>query len=559
MNDHLSGVQLPSSHGHEYEISSSERRWVLVYALLVMLATSVPYLIGFANQGTTWRFTGFVFGVEDGNSYIAKMLSGAKGAWLFRSPYTAEEQGGVIAFLPFNLLGRLASPPGMHEQLVALFHLFRFFAGIVEIIATYQFLALFITSLSIRRVGLVLSTLGGGLGWLLVLFGQDQWLGSLPLEFYSPETFGFLGLYGLPHLALARAGLLWALLIYLRSLGSPGKSKLSDSIRIGLVWLLVYFAQPLTTLVVGFVFGLHWVSLAVWQGWRMIRFRDANWYLGNKALRLVGLACVLPAPFIFYNFLTFSTDPFLKRWTAQNLITSPHPMHYLLAYGIMVPFAVIGGIKLLRLRAWQGWLLAGWALAIPLLAYAPVNLQRRLPEGVWVALVILAMKAFDYPVAEVPKRLLGATPVLLLVCLPSSLFLLVGGILTASRPGLPLFRPVDEVKAFEFLAVEGEVGDVVLASYQTGNALPAWAPVRVVIGLGPESIGLSELQPRVERFYASQTSDEERRGLLQDYQVSYVFRGPVESSFGIWLPAQVEYLHPVYQSKGYEVYRVVGK
>jgi len=100
---------------------------------------------------------------------------------------------------------------------------------------------------------------------------------------------------------------------------------------------------------------------------------------------------------------------------------------------------------------------------------------------------------------------------------------------------------------------------VFLASYQTGNALPAWAPVRVVIGLGPESIGLSELQPRVERFYASQTSDAERRRLIQDYQVSYVFRGPIESGFGDWLPAQVDYLQPVYQSAGYEVYRVVEK
>jgi hypothetical protein len=49
------------------------RSWVLWLRALVMLATTLPYLLGYAVQGQDWRFTGFVFGVEDGNSYIAKM------------------------------------------------------------------------------------------------------------------------------------------------------------------------------------------------------------------------------------------------------------------------------------------------------------------------------------------------------------------------------------------------------------------------------------------------------------------------------------------------------
>jgi len=81
-----------------------------------MGVTMLPYLLGYASQGDAWRFTGFVFGVEDGNSYIAKMLSGSAGAWLFRTPYTPEAQRGVLAFLPYILLGKLASPPGLHEQ-----------------------------------------------------------------------------------------------------------------------------------------------------------------------------------------------------------------------------------------------------------------------------------------------------------------------------------------------------------------------------------------------------------------------------------------------------------
>ena len=45
-------------------------------------------------------------------------------------------------------------------------------------------------------------------------------MGSGPLEFYSPETFGFLAIYGIPHLVLARALLLFALAVYLEAPGS---------------------------------------------------------------------------------------------------------------------------------------------------------------------------------------------------------------------------------------------------------------------------------------------------------------------------------------------------
>ena len=57
-----------------------ERRWVFIFAIIVIVLTSIPYLVGYARQGDDWIFTGFVFGVEDGNSYIAKMLGGGSGA-----------------------------------------------------------------------------------------------------------------------------------------------------------------------------------------------------------------------------------------------------------------------------------------------------------------------------------------------------------------------------------------------------------------------------------------------------------------------------------------------
>ncbi len=119
-------------------------RWVWLYAISLMVLTSLPYAVALQqdhrlNPQAEWVFSGFVFGVTDGNSYIAKMRTGMEGAWLFRSPYTAMSQSGVMAFLPYILLGKLVAPPQVHLKLVILFHAFRILAGMLNIWATYHF------------------------------------------------------------------------------------------------------------------------------------------------------------------------------------------------------------------------------------------------------------------------------------------------------------------------------------------------------------------------------------------------------------------------------------
>jgi hypothetical protein len=549
------------------QVSRSERRWVLWFAIVVMAVTALPYLLGYAVQGTNWRFSGFVFGVEDGNSYIAKMLSGAYGAWLFRTPYTALPQNGALAFLPYLLLGKLAAPPGEHEQLVALFQIFRFIAGLLAILATYDFLALFIVPVRVRRWGLALVTIGGGLGWLLVLLGNGQMLGSMPLDFYSPETFGFLSLFGLPHLALARALLLWGFVIYLW----PGFfSSLAflvckiwridlAGVSIGVLWLLLGLAQPLTVVIGWAVLFAHLCALGAYNFWKRWAWSSSHWDGWRSYLWRSFWAVLVSSPLVIYTMGAFYLDPFLRSWTAQNLILSPHPLHYLLAYGLLVPFAIWGADRLLKTNPVLGWFLAAWVLLLPLLAYAPLNLQRRLPEGIWVAWIVLALSAFQIRQAgKQTNRSFRYFQLFSLLLFPSTLLLLSGGLMAAGRPGQPVFYPSNEVTLFETLGSRARPGEVVLTSFKTGNILPAWAPLRVVIGHGPESANLASLQPQVEAFYQAQTSDGERLELLQTYHVRYVFWGPDERSLGAWNPQDAAYLSLVSQSGEYAVYEVLA-
>ncbi len=471
-------------------MTRGEKLWSLAVSIVLALVTTLPFLLAYERQGTDLRFTGSLFAVEDGNSYIAKMLRGAEGDWLFRSPYTAVEQAGVPAFLGYVLLGKLASGTGSHEQLVALFQLARILAIPLMVFATYRFVSRFVLEVRWRRWATILAIAGGGLGWLVLLSGSSSWLGSQPLELYSPETFGFLAALTFPHLLLARAFLLLGLDAYLESAARPRAAWSAAG------WLvLLTVMQPLSIGAATAAIGAHQLLLFA---------RAAARHQRPGILHTMQPAAIaLAAPILLLGGygLLLRRDIFLQTWAAQNILKSPHPAHYLLAYGLLLPFVFLGLRGAWRKERGDGLMLLGWAVLLPVLAYAPTVIQRRLPEGGWVVLAILA--AIGLGGAHLSDsgrwRLAGITLALSMV---SPALLLFGAFRVAAGGLTPAFRPANQVAAFEWLAENAESGTVVLTAFQTGNALPAWAPDFVVIGHGPESAGLQTLRPRVESYFA---------------------------------------------------------
>ncbi len=523
----------------------AERKWVWLYALGLALVCTLPYLIGFYREGGDWVFTGFIFGVEDGNSYIAKMLAGSYGDWLFRTPYTGYEQQGDLIFLPYLLLGKLARSPALHLQLIVLFQIFRLVATPYAVFATYKFTSLFTTEITWRRWITTLSTIGGGLGWLLPVFRRSSFLGSLPLDFISPETFGFLAFLGLPHLVLARGLMLSALYAYLEAGRASG-----GSYRSGILLLLLTLVQSLATLTAFAVIAIH-QGLVFLSG---SRSRSQEW---RKIWLPAAARAILPSlPIILFFVIRFSTDPFLLAWTQQNRILSPHPIHYLMAYGIVLVLAVIAILK----KPWleqPRWLLpVGWVLAFPLLAYFPHNLQRRLVEGVWVALLLLAALALQrWDIGASIKRWFIISFNGLSVI--SSIMLMFGSMQVANYPAAPAFIPRDQVEAYQWLEGNAQRGTIVLANYRVSNALPAWAPLRVIIGHGPESVGMAELEPQVQGYYSGDLHKKDREHWLRESMIGYVIFTQLERSQTTWPIDQEAYLTRVYGNETVTLYEVL--
>ncbi len=315
-----------------------------VYALVIIVLTSLPYIVGWAQQGTDWRFSGFIFGSDDGYSYMGKMRLGARGISDFYLFYTPEAKSGApLIFLPYIIPGRLVGlfvndrDPALIDAMTLIFHAMRIIFDTLFIGVLYRFIAVFIHAPRTRLLALVLATLGGGFGWLLTLVGLGDWLGSAPADFFIPEGFSFQILSGLPHLALARAALLTGLMVVMGGMTRlPVGTRYIVSLRYILIaavcWIIVGLAVPFYLVIIDCILGA-W-GLALWIGTR--RF--------PLGLALVGgMSALIALPLFGYYAFVFSRDAVFAQWSAQNLLPSPHPLQYIAAYILLVIPAIIGG------------------------------------------------------------------------------------------------------------------------------------------------------------------------------------------------------------------------
>jgi len=535
-------------------VDAREWRWAIAASAAALLLASLPYLVGWGLQTDELRFGGFVYAVEDGYSYLAKMRQGAEGAWLFHIAYTPEPHPGAL-FFPFHLLlGKLAARlPGadLTARLVCTYHAARLLLGAVLLLTAYRFLAAFTAQLAVRRLAFLLLACGGGLGWLLVALGQPGWLGSLPLDFILPEGFTFLVLYAFPHIALARALLLWSILFLLRawSIGARPASP-SASLRwaalAGIAWLLMGLIVPFYVPVAWAVAGAMWLALSA-----------RKWQPAWREAGAAALAALFSAPIVAYSVWIFTTDPVYAAWSAQNRILSPHPLHYLAAFGVPLTLTVATAHRVWRADG-PGWAALAWIAVVPLLVYLPFNLQRRLVEGVQVPLSLLAAQAVLSVAATAPAvRRAAALAALLALSLPTNALLVGGNCLTLLPRPAPVFRDANELTALDWLSGQTRPDDVVLAAYETGNYLPARVGARAFVGHGPESVRVDEKRMLVARFFDATTSDDWRQDLLATYGVDWLLWGPAERAVGDFDPRTALYLQPAYQNDTLTILRVI--
>ena len=337
---------------------------------------------------------------------------------------------------------------------------------------------------------------------------------------------------------MARALLLWGFVQYLDTNIKPVKSGTYS----GITWLIMGFFQPLYIVIGWIVMGAHNILLFLIKihdnrDKRIIENIDKNYSIK------IFISIAISSAFVLYSLISFDLDPYLNGWAEQNIIKSPPIIDYIASYSIFIPLAIISVLKIIKNRDSRYLLLVAWIVLFPILTYSPFNMQRRLIEGWWVDLITLSMVAL----VNIGKIKKYVVPFIITLSMIGSFMIIYGGILSVQTPMNPLYRSAEEIKAIKELGSIAQVGDVVLASYEVSNVIPAWVPLYTLIGHGPESVNLKELEPQVSGFYNEDLSKQHKEKLIKEFDIKFIFFGPYERSqgdneiFEIDLPLQIIY------------------
>ncbi len=591
-------------------VGRRELTLVLLWAVLVMAVTCLPYLDALrVAEGRV--FGGFLWGVDEGNVYLAWIRQAAEGEWFLRNQYCLAPENPRFVNLYFQLAGRLSALTGLSGPVV--FHALRLAGGVFLLWSLYLLTASVTRNLVARWMTLGLASFGSGLGWLAVL--TDGAGGLRPVDVgldwqVQPEAVTFPSLL-LNGLFVTAMGLMCQVLRL--SARAVTENSGRAAVASGLLLLILGNIHTYNVFAVHLALVL-WLAARLWSG-------TAHW---GVVVRHYATIVAISVPSVIWAVYAAKADP---AFMAKGLTPTPafRFLDYAAGYGLIGLLALGGAIFALlpRLRqvghdAAVSTLPICWALGNSLVLLIPVSFQRKMVEGLHLPLCILAGVAVagltewltrglrrSGRLREAKERTALTVVAVGVACMPSNAFFVAQclGQVRNNNANLarvlqpPLFLDNGEAKALAWLGQNTTPDDVVLSSSFAGSYLPTYGPGRPWVGHWAETLALVDsghyVPPhaplrtwerlgrdpgvRLARFGDNlalvdtafrPTSGEDLLRLLREYPVTMVYYGPWEQAMtagghesgelgvAAWKAAASKVLQVVYDSGPVTIYRV---
>ncbi|MFN2462334.1 MAG: hypothetical protein ABR573_00340 [Candidatus Dormibacteria bacterium] len=520
--------------------------------LLLFAVSLVPYLVAQANAPAGRTFNGFFFIADDAATYISKMREGADGAWAWRDPYISQPLPHPVAlFLFYVLWGKVAGL--LHVSMYVGYHLARL-SGAIALVGAARLLAR--TCLPPgrpRRVAVVLALGGSGLGWFLQLaaaFSGSHVLAGQrleALELHLPELSGFYSITAIPHFAWAAALMAFALVALMH---------ITDGLEPAR-WLAVAVASMLALCLIHpqmlFVLG----PLAITH---LVAGRR-----GAHALALVAAPFLVCLPVLLYFLRILTSDEVVAAWSREWRHQAPDPLGLVFGLGVPLAFAVVTMVR--WRRAGPGLrLMTAWLLLVFLVLYLPnpVNIQRRLMDGIYLPVAMLAAAGLEHFIAwraGRPRGWFRAPGPLALGAVGVSMVMSVlvwGTAMTAALAREPIiYTDSAAMAAMEWLSGQRGAGlaPAVLSHPSTGLFIPARSGLRVYVGHYSETIDYQR-KARVA-FEAFRAGPYAVAALARDQHTDLIFVGPLEQAVaGTAVIDEIPGAVRVYDRGGVRIYRL---
>lgn len=442
----------------------SERKWVLIWAVVIVLLSSVPYLFALAITPSGWHFVGFTRNIDDGGVYLSWMKQAADGHFFIRNLFTNEPQAARqfnILFLVMGYFARLT-----HIPLIWVYHLFRVGLGIGLIYAVWRFSFMFLDKPEQRRLLVPIIGLAAGFGWLL---GEPKPMVS-SVDTWQPEATTFQSIYLNPMFVAALLLMVWAMYCLVR-IHSTGRTRYG--VMGGAALLLLGNVHTYDVITVGAVWAVYVICL-------MIAQKKILW----RTLGLSILAAVIAMPSSIYQYYLYRVDPVFQA-RANTEALSPQIWSYFGGFGLVLVGAV-AGIVIFQM-AWgrkerdtAKLLLLVWAAMGFVLPYLPVGQQRKLIMGIQIPMAILCVYAAYALLCRAPARLRGMLFAgLMLVAMGSNVKMIASDcdLLTRNQTPTHYLPFISDwmAESMRYIAENTGVNDVVYAPWQESLLTPGYA------------------------------------------------------------------------------------
>ena len=529
-------------------MTCADRLYVAVVIVAVLALSTAPYVMGYASQMPERIFDGAVFDLPDYHTHLGEMQLGLRGEWLHRVLSTPEDHDGALMRTFYIALGQVARCTGLSLPLV--YQLARIVFGALFLVAAHRFIAAFQPTRTVHRLALALVAFSSGLGWLVQIVAPAGPNGISPIDFWLIDANSFFSIMIFPHFTAAMTLLLEISIRLIEQLKPPALGVSTRGIAACATTAL--FAFLLTT--------IHPYAIAIIIGpamafgvMQLIRRRGvpARWWW------LVSAAMAGAAPVLLYSAIVFIGDPVFQQWAAQNITLSPPPIYYVLGFGLVLVFALLGVRRFVRECGDRAVFVLIWIGVACVMLYFPVGIQRRFAEGLHVPLCLVAA----YGLARLSERMSARVSFvvinfILALASMSNVYMVIGYTTLASMRSEKFFHPADRIAAINWLGAHSSPDETVLASESVGSLIPARIGHRVVLGHWAETVDYRGKQAKVTAFFNAVTSDAERLAMLKRLGVRYVYHGPDERALGAFDPSRAPYLAQAFRAGDVTLYRV---
>jgi len=535
-------------------------RWrrELVVALVAggaLFAVSlVPYLVAYANAPRGQVFNGFFFLADDASTYVSKMRQGADGAWGWSDPYISRPLANpVLLFIFYIAWGKVAAL--FHISMYAGYHLARW-SGAVALVAASRVLAEeCLPAGRPRRAAVVLAIGGSGLGWILQLVGAALGIEAVAgqkldaLELHLPELSGFYSIMAIPHFAWA-AALMALALVGLVRVADGHQHPLRAGVQATLAMLGLTLIHP----------QMLFVLVPLAGAYLRARRRPA------RAYAAVAVPFLLCLPLLLYLLRVLTADSVVVAWSREWRHQAPDLLGFVFALGLPLALAVVAG------RHWRQAspglrLMGAWVLLVLVMMYLPnpVNIQRRLVDGIYLPVAMLAAAGLEIVIRHRQSRRRGflrargpLTVLALAISVLMSILVWTAGLRAGLGRDAVIYVDRREVAAIDWLSARRGPGTpaAVLSHPETGLLIPARSGDRVYVGHYSETIGY--LGKGRAAYAAYRAGPAAVAALAQAEAVTYIFYGPLEQAIpGAGVAAgDLPGAEVVYDRDGVRIYRM---